>query len=223
MHVGELDLRTFQQIRIRGCLPLTLFDPHTHGPRYIKKNCNKHNAPPPPRHIYILYLNVNVPSVMFTVKVTKSLQIKSPATSFLSLFFFFLPFSLNTSCGENFFKIWNQNDCCHSKTRSKHIKGSKESCLLGQNTADTFSGQSPCSSYETTLKPWKMTCRILICFWLTCLLFSSYWPVVLCCFGLIDLFCYVVLVFYETLVTQNNITKQVSQKQMSIPHLFLTV
>ena len=56
---------------------------------------------------------------------------------------------------------------------------------------------------------------------LTCfvMLFWFYWPVLSCCFGLIDLFCYVILVFYGTLVTQNNITKQVSQKQRSIPHL----
>ena len=33
-----------------------------------------------------------------------------------------------------FSRIWNKNDCQHSKARSKHVKGSKEHYLLGQNT-----------------------------------------------------------------------------------------
>ena len=39
--------------------------------------------------------------------------------------------------------------------KSKHIKGSKERYLLGQNEAFEFSGQSPLSSYKTTPKRWK--------------------------------------------------------------------
>ena len=69
---------------------------------------------------------------------------------------------------------------------------------------------------------WSYWPVLLCCFGLIdlfCYVVLIYWPVLSCCFGLIDLFCYVILVFYGTLVTQNNITKQVSQKQMSIPHL----
>ena len=39
-----------------------------------------------------------------------------------------------------------------SVLRSKHIKGSKERYLLGQNTTCEFSGYSPLWSYKTTLK-----------------------------------------------------------------------
>ena len=34
----------------------------------------------------------------------------------------------------------NENDCRHCKTRSNHMKGSKERYLLGQNTTCEFSG-----------------------------------------------------------------------------------
>jgi len=47
---------------------------------------------------------------------------------------------------------WSKNDCQHPKTRSKHVKGSKECYLLGQNTRRKSSGQSLLSSYKTTLK-----------------------------------------------------------------------
>ena len=39
-----------------------------------------------------------------------------------------------------------------SNGRSKHIKCSKDRYLLGQKTTCQFSGQSPLSSYKTTLK-----------------------------------------------------------------------
>ena len=40
-------------------------------------------------------------------------------------------------------KIWNKNNCKHSKTRVKHIKGSKERYLLGQNTTNCMANKLP--------------------------------------------------------------------------------
>ena len=63
------------------------------------------------------------------------------------------------------------------QTRSKLVKGSKEHYLLGQNTACTFSGSYPLSSYKTTLKQqlngeqWDVELRHW--FWLSCVV--SYW------------------------------------------------
>ena len=63
---------------------------------------------------------------------------------------------------------------------SKHIKGSKECCFLGQNTTCKFS--SYLSSYKTTLKQqldgekqWKMRWQTqpLICFVLSYVVFAS--------------------------------------------------
>ena len=61
-------------------------------------------------------------------------------------------------------------------TRSKHIKGSKERCLFGQDTTCKIFGESPLQSNETTLsqlngeKRWKMRqkAKPFICFWLSC-------------------------------------------------------
>ena len=49
-------------------------------------------------------------------------------------------------------KSEKKNDCQPSKSRSEHIKGSKERYLLGQAKTSRFSGQSPSLSYKTTLK-----------------------------------------------------------------------
>ena len=69
------------------------------------------------------------------------------------------------------------------QTGSKHTEGSKERYLLGQNTTREFSGQSPLSSYKTTLKQqlnggkrlkmrWRAKppiCFCLSCFCIQCL------------------------------------------------------
>ena len=98
--------------------------------------------------------------------------------------------SVTRICGAHVFQTkegstWRVSGTKRKDQTNKHIKGSKERYLLGQNTTCEFSGFSPLSSYKNDIRQqlngekrrklrWRA--KPLNCFWLSYVVFlSSAW------------------------------------------------
>ena len=65
------------------------------------------------------------------------------------------------------------------KTNQKTNKQKTTRLIMTKHNMRIFWGYAPFSSCKATVKRWKMRCRILICFWLSCFVVLFRCPVIL--------------------------------------------